>query len=91
MPDVIVHLETKNSLFLIEVVTSYGSIDIKRHNELKGLFRGVSLNPIFGTVFSFRKVMVKCLHNIGCSSFDRQRTGSPHPYNGEHLLDLSER
>ena len=53
MPDVIVHLETKNSLFLIEVVTSYGSIDIKRHNELKGLFRGVSLNSIFVTVFSF--------------------------------------
>ncbi|WP_369799598.1 BsuBI/PstI family type II restriction endonuclease [Chloroflexus sp. Y-396-1] len=64
MPDVIVHLETKNSLFLIEAVTSYGSIDIKRHNELKGLFRGVSLNPIFVTVFSFRKVMMKCLHNI---------------------------
>jgi adenine-specific DNA-methyltransferase len=61
LPDVIVHLETKNSLFLIEAVTSHGSIDIKRHNELKGLFRNVSLNLIFVTVFPSRKVMMKWL------------------------------
>lgn len=33
MPDVVVYLEVKNWLVLIEAVTSHGPIDIKRHNE----------------------------------------------------------
>src|SRR5204863_442449 len=42
MPDVIAHDTDKNWLLLIEAVVSAGTIDAKRRQELKALFRGCS-------------------------------------------------
>lgn len=64
MPDVVVYLQDKNWLVLIEAVTSHGPIDIKRHNELKELFRGSKSPLVFVTAFPTRKVMMKYLQEI---------------------------
>jgi hypothetical protein len=64
MPDVIVHFTQKNWLVLIEAVTSHGPIDIKRHNELKELFRGSRVGLVFVTAFEARRVMSKFLPQI---------------------------
>lgn len=64
MPDVVVHLEDKNWLVLIEAVTSHGPIDIKRHHELRELFKNSKSPLVFVTTFPTRKIMVKYLQEI---------------------------
>ncbi|MCC7449876.1 MAG: Eco57I restriction-modification methylase domain-containing protein [Anaerolineae bacterium] len=64
MPDVIVHFMNKNWLVIIEAVISHGPINIKRHNELKELFKGSQLGLVFVTAFESRKTMVKYLREI---------------------------
>lgn len=64
MPDVIVHYTVKNWLILIEAVTSHGPMDIKRHNELKQLFKGSSAPLVFVTAFATRRAMVRYLADI---------------------------
>jgi adenine-specific DNA-methyltransferase len=64
MPDVIVHMEDRNWLVLIEAVTSHGPVDIKRHNELKELFKGSKPGLVFVTAFESRKVALKHLTQI---------------------------
>jgi len=64
MPDLVVHLPEKKWLMLIEAVTSHGPIDIKRHNELKELFRHSNAPLVFITAFQTRKVMAKYLSEI---------------------------
>ena len=64
MPDVVVHLPGKNWLILIEAVTSHGPIGIKRHNELKELFKHSQAPLVFVTAFPARKIMVRYLSEI---------------------------
>lgn len=64
MPDVIVHMTAKGWLVLIEAVTSHGPVDIKRHNELKHLFRDSTAGLVFVTAFASRKAAFKYLSQI---------------------------
>lgn len=64
MPDVVVHLQDKDWLVLIEAVTSHGPIGIKRHNELKALFGSARSGLVFVTAFLTRRAMTKYLGEI---------------------------
>ena len=64
MPDVVVHLPEKNWLVLIEAVTSHGPIGLKRHNELKDLFKASKAGLVFVTAFLTRRAMTKYLAEI---------------------------
>ena len=64
MPDVVVHLEDRNWLVLIEAVTSHGPIDNKRKRELQKLFAGCTAGLVFITAFATRKVMLNYFHQI---------------------------
>lgn len=64
MPDVMVHLPKKNWLVLVEAVTSHGPIGLKRHNELKELFRGAKAGLVFVTAFLTRRAMTRYLAEI---------------------------
>lgn len=63
-PDVIVYLESKDWLILIEAVTSHGPIDQKRQNELQQLFSGSSAGLVYVTAFETRRAMTKHLRHI---------------------------
>lgn len=63
-PDVLVHLPEKDWLVLIEAVTSHGPIGLKRHNELKALFKGTKTGLVFVTAFLTRRAMTKYLSEI---------------------------
>jgi len=64
MPDLLVHLPEKNWLVLIEAVTSHGPIGLKRHNELKDLFKTTKAGLVFVTAFLTRRAMTKYLPEI---------------------------
>ncbi|MYE27954.1 MAG: N-6 DNA methylase, partial [Chloroflexi bacterium] len=63
-PDVVVYVESKNWLILIEAVTSHGPIDQKRQNELRGLFSNPSVGLVYVTAFETRRAMTKHLRHI---------------------------
>jgi len=88
MPDVIVHYTKRNWLVLIEAVTSHGPIDIKRHNELKELFKASKAGLVFVTAFETRRVMAKYLSQIAWET-DVWAAESPSHivhFNGERFL-----
>jgi adenine-specific DNA-methyltransferase len=64
MPDVVVHLPDKNWLVIIEAVTTHGPIGIKRHNELKVLFKDSTAGLVYVTAFETRKAMKTYLGSI---------------------------
>jgi adenine-specific DNA-methyltransferase len=64
MPDVVVLMEDKKWLVIIEAVTSHGPIDIKRHNELKELFENPDYGLVFVTAFQSRRAMNKYLKDL---------------------------
>lgn len=64
MPDVVVHLQDKEWLVLIEAVTSHGPIGLKRHNELKALFGSARSGLVFVTAFLTRRAMTRYLSEI---------------------------
>lgn len=59
MPDVVIYFPEKDWLILVEVATSHGPIDAKRHQELKQLFKVSSAGLIFITAFPSRLVFKK--------------------------------
>ncbi len=63
-PDLIVYLESKDWLILIEAVTSHGPIDQKRQNELRQLFSSSSAGLVYVTAFETRRAMTKHLRQI---------------------------
>ena len=63
-PDVIVYMESKDWLILIEAVTSHGPIDQKRRNELRQLFSSSSAGLVYVTAFESRQAMTKHLRHI---------------------------
>ncbi len=63
-PDVVVYVESKDWLILIEAVTSHGPIDQKRQNELQQLFSSSSAGLVYVTAFETRRAMTKHLRQI---------------------------
>ena len=88
MPDVVVHLPAKNWLILIEAVTSHGPVNIKRHNELKELFKGSTAGLVFVTAFLDRKAMLKYLGEIAWETEVWVADNPSHMihFNGERFL-----
>ena len=64
MPDIVVHFPKRNWLVLIEAVTSHGPIGLKRHNELRDLFKAAKAGLVFVTAFLTRRAMTKYLSEI---------------------------
>ncbi len=64
MPDVVLYVEEKNWLFLVESVTSVGPVDGKRHAELTQLFAQTSAGLVFVTTFPNRQLMSRFLPHI---------------------------
>lgn len=64
MPDLVVYMEDKNWLVLIEAVSSHGPVDSKRHAELQTLFAGSTAGLVFVSCFPSRKEMRKYLSEI---------------------------
>jgi len=64
MPDVILYDAERNRLFLIEVVTSHGSIDAKRHAELSKFFATAKAGLVYVSAFQSRTVMARYLSEI---------------------------
>jgi len=59
MPDLIVYHRDKHWLLLVEAVTSHGPVNIKRHNELRELFRTSKAGLVFVTAFLDRKSLAR--------------------------------
>lgn len=88
MPDVVVHLPEKNWLVLIEAVTSHGPIELKRHNELKKLFKSARAGLVFVTAFLTRRAMTKYLPEIAWETEVWVAESPSHiiHFNGERFL-----
>lgn len=63
MPDVVLYLEQKNWILLVESVTSHGPVDSKRHMELESLFTGHK-ELIYITAFPNRMIMARYLPEL---------------------------
>ncbi|MEA5618076.1 BsuBI/PstI family type II restriction endonuclease [Cronbergia sp. UHCC 0137] len=90
MPDIIIHLQSKNWLVLIEAVTSHGPINAKRKNELENLFKNSQIPLVMVTAFLNRKVMKEYLTEIAWETDVWVAEDATHliHFNGEHLLQL---
>ncbi len=64
MPDVIIYDEQRNSLALIEAVTSHGPISAMRKGELVRLFGECSADLVFLTAFLTRRSLTKYIDEI---------------------------
>lgn len=64
MPDLVVHLPSKNWLVLLEAASSHGPVDAKRHGELAQLFAGSSAGLVYVSCFPDRATMRKYLTQI---------------------------
>ena len=64
LPDVVLYMESRNWLVLIESVTSHGPVDGKRLKELSTLFSSAKPGLVYVTAFPNRKAMAKFLPEI---------------------------
>ena len=64
MPDVILYVEDKKWLVLVESVTSHGPVDSKRYIELKDLFSSVTADLVFISAFPDRNTFVRFAQTI---------------------------
>lgn len=64
MPDVILYLESRNWLLLVEAVTSHGPVNAKRHEELAELFAAARPGLVYVTAFPDRQRMARYLSEI---------------------------
>lgn len=64
MPDVILYVQKKQWLVLVEAVTSHGPVDGKRHLELESLFESVTANKIYISAFPNRKTFAHYIQDI---------------------------
>jgi len=88
MPDVIIFIEEKNWLVLIEAVISHGPVNPKRRNELKTLFKDSKAGLVFVTAFLDRRAMVKYLNDISWETEVWVADAPTHliHFNGERFL-----
>ena len=64
MPDVILYVEDKRWLVLIEAVTSHGPVDSKRYIELEELFSHVSVDKVYISAFPDKKTFTHYVQDI---------------------------
>ena len=64
MPDVILYVEDKRWLVLIESVTSHGPVDSKRYIELEELFSNVSADKVYISAFPDKKIFTHYVQDI---------------------------
>lgn len=64
MPDVILYVEDKKWLVLIEAVTSHGPVDSKRYIELEELFSNVSADKVYISAFPDKKTFMHYVQDI---------------------------
>lgn len=64
MPDVVLYYPERNWLLLVESVTSHGSVDAKRHEELARLFSTATPGLVYVTAFPNRSNMARYLSEI---------------------------
>jgi hypothetical protein len=88
MPDVVVYIEQKNWLVLIEAVTSHGPVNPKRRGELRTLFKGCRAGIVFVTAFLDRQAMMKYLGDISWETEVWVADAPTHliHFNGERFL-----
>jgi adenine-specific DNA-methyltransferase len=88
MPDVIVYVEQKNWLVLIEAVTSHGPVNPKRRGELTVLFKSSKAGLVFVTAFLDRRAMVRYLGDISWETEVWVAESPTHliHFNGERFL-----
>ncbi|MCI0650617.1 MAG: restriction endonuclease [Planctomycetes bacterium] len=88
MPDVVVHLEVKNWLVLMEAVTSHGPMTPKRLVELKKLFAGATCGLVFVSAFPDRKTLNRYLAEIAWETEVWVAESPTHliHFNGERFL-----
>lgn len=64
MPDVILYVEDKKWLVLIEAVTSHGPVDSKRYIELEELFSNVNADKVYISAFPDKKTFTHYVQDI---------------------------
>lgn len=64
LPDLVVHLEDRDWLVLIEAASTHGPVDSKRHAELAHLFAGARSGLVYISCFPSRAEMRKYLAHI---------------------------
>lgn len=64
MPDLVVYLQDRNWLLLLEAASSHGPVDAKRHGELSDLFADSTAGLVFVSCFPSRAQMRKYLADI---------------------------
>ena len=83
MPDVVVNDGKRKWLVLIEVVTSHGPVNPKRHEELKRLFGKSMAGLVFVTAFPTRAIMSKYWNEL---AWETEVWVAEHP---DHLIHLN--
>ena len=83
MPDVVAHDGKREWLVLVEVVTSHGPVNPKRHEELKILFAQARAGLVFVTAFPSRSVMSKYWSEL---AWETEVWVAEHP---DHLIHLN--
>jgi len=88
MPDVVLHYTEKNWLLLIEVVTSHGPIDGKRHADLAKLFSSATADLVYVTAFPSRASMRRHFSEIAWKTEVWAADEPTHliHFNGAHFL-----
>ena len=64
MPDVILYVEDKQWLVLVEAVTSHGPVDSKRYIELEKLFENVTASKVYISAFPDKKTFIQYAQDI---------------------------
>lgn len=64
LPDVILYVEDKNWIYLIEAVTTHGPVSQKRINELEELFKGCKSGKVYVTAFPDMTIFKKYSNDI---------------------------
>ena len=64
MPDVVLYVEDKRWLVLVESVTSHGPVDSKRYIELRELFSSVEADLVFISAFPDKTTFAHYVHDI---------------------------
>ena len=64
MPDVILYVENKKWLVLVESVTSHGPVDSKRYIELEELFGNINADKVYISAFPDKKTFTHYAQEI---------------------------
>ena len=88
MPDLVIYMEDRNWIVLLEAASSHGPVDSNRHNQLKQLFQSCSAGLVFVSCFPDQKTMKKHLTTI---SWETDVWIADHPthlvhFDGERFL-----